>query len=438
MRQGNIAATLGMFVIATAVFAAAPAVALQPLEAFVAAARERNPDALEARANLAQQSAQADVALGSRLPGISARGTYTRNQYQSQITLPGSSTTTLVPFNQWDGSATLTVPLVDLAGFRRVEAATTNVEAATQQLAATRLQVESQTAQDYFQLVADRALIAAAENALEVSRESLRLADARRQAGTATGLDVDRARADVENQVQQLASARLQTSLAARALESTTGIAPDTSAVELVDDLHSEPDLAAFEAGVGQVPSVAAAAGAFSAARQTADAQKLSLLPSLAGSFAERATSAPGFVGHDWTYQAAITASWTFDLTSLANIRSQNAAADAAGARELRARLAARDAVHRQWSTVVAAIARSRSARTGREAAAHAADLARKSYQAGTVTQLELLQTMRDAFSAEVARIQADADLVNARAQLRLAAGHSLLVAEETNSGRYR
>jgi outer membrane protein TolC len=433
-----------MFVIATAVFAAAPAVALQPLEAFVAAARERNPDALEARANLAQQSAQADVALGSRLPGISARGTYTRNQYQSQITLPaqitlpGSSTTTLVPFNQWDGSATLTVPLVDLAGFRRVEAANTNVEAATQQLAATRLQVESQTAQDYFQLVADRALIAAAENALEVSRESLRLADARRQAGTATGLDVDRARADVENQVQQLASARLQTSLAARALESTTGIAPDTSAVELVDDLHSEPDLAAFEAGVGQVPSVAAAAGAFSAARQTADAQKLSLLPSLAGSFAERATSAPGFVGHDWTYQAAITASWTFDLTSLANIRSQNAAADAAGARELRARLLARDGVHRQWNTVVAGIARSRSARVGREAAAHAADLARKSYQAGTVTQLELLQALRDSFSAEVARIQADADLVNARAQLRLAAGHSLLAADETNARRIR
>jgi len=427
-----------MLVIVTAALAAAPAVALQPLDAFIAAARERNPDALEARANLAQQDAQADAALGSRLPGISARATYARNQYQSQIALPGFPTTTLVPFDQWDGSATLTVPLVDLAGFRRVAAAKTNVEAATQQLAATRLQVESQTAQDYFQLVADRALIAAAETALEVSRESLRLAQARRQAGTATGLDVDRARADVEQQVQQLASAILQASLAARALESTTGIAPDTTFVELVDDLHSEPDLAAFEAGLGQVPAVAAAAGASSAARQTADAQKLSLLPSLAGSFAERATNAPGFVTHDWTYQAAVTASWTFDLTSLANIRGQNAAADAAVARELRARLAARDAVHRQWSTVVAAIARSRSARAGREAAAHAADLARKSYQAGTVTQLELLQAMRDAFSAEVARIQADADLVNARAQLRLAAGHSLLAAEETNSGRYR
>ncbi len=87
---------------------------------------------------------------------------------------------------------------------------------------------------------------------------------------------------------------------------------------------------------------------------------------------------------------------------------------------------------------MVAGIARSRSARTGREAAAHAADLARKSYQAGTVTQLELLQALRDSFSAEVARIQADADLVNARAQLRLAAGHSLLAAEETNSGRIR
>jgi len=42
------------------------------------------------------------------------------------------------------------------------------------------------------------------------------------------------------------------------------------------------------------------------------------------------------------------------------------------------------------------------------------------------------LQAQRDAFAAEVARIQADADLVNARAQLRLAAGKSLL---ERNEG---
>ena len=95
-------------------------------------------------------------------------------------------------------------------------------------------------------------------------------------------------------------------------------------------------------------------------------------------------------------------------------------------------RLAARDAIHRQWETVAASIARSRSARAGRVAAAHAAQQAHDRYQVGTITQLDLLQAQRDAFAAEVARIQADADLVNARAQLRLAAGKSLL---ERNEG---
>jgi outer membrane protein TolC len=47
----------------------------------------------------------------------------------------------------------------------------------------------------------------------------------------------------------------------------------------------------------------------------------------------------------------------------------------------------------------------------------------------GTITQLDLLQAQRDAFNAEVSRIQADADLVNARVQLRLSAGQSLVAA---------
>ena len=69
---------------------------------------------------------------------------------------------------------------------------------------------------------------------------------------------------------------------------------------------------------------------------------------------------------------------------------------------------------------------------TSREAAAHASLQARERYRAGTITQLDLLQAQRDAFNAEVSRIQADADLVNARAQLRLSSGHSLLA----DSGR--
>ena len=81
------------------------------------------------------------------------------------------------------------------------------------------------------------------------------------------------------------------------------------------------------------------------------------------------------------------------------------------------------DAVFQAWSAVEANIARSRSARVQAEVSRHAADLAHTRYRNGAATQLELIQADRDAFSAEAARIQADADLLNARVQLRLAAG---------------
>ncbi|TMA45430.1 MAG: TolC family protein, partial [Deltaproteobacteria bacterium] len=418
--------------VAVTLFWSLPSLALQPLDVFVASARERNPDALEAKAGLSQQNAQSDVVLGRVLPGISARGAYTRNQYGTTVDL-GSGPVTVVPDHQWDGSATVTVPLIDAAGWARVAAAKTTADAAGFQLASARLQVEAQVAQNYYQLVADFALVAVSGTALEVSKESLRLAQNRLAAGVAPALEVDRARADVEQQTQQLAAALLQLSLAARALESNSGVFPDLSVpAPLADDLHNEPALASFESELNRLPAVVAASGSTRAAEQDAGAQRFALLPSVAGTFSERGTTAPGFTGHDWTWQAAINFAWSFDLTSIASIRSQDAGADVARARELRVRLAARDAIHRQWETVAASIARSRSARAGRVAAAHAAQQAHDRYQVGTITQLDLLQAQRDAFAAEVARIQADADLVNARAQLRLAAGKSLL---ERNEG---
>ena len=290
-----------------------PSLALQPVEVFIGGARQHNPDALEAQANLSQQSAQADSTLGRVLPRISALGSYTRNQYESVVDVapPGSPTPqpiTLVPSNQWDGSATLRVPLVDLAGFRRVNAARSTSEGAARQLDAARLQVEGQVVQDYYQVVANTALVAASRAALDVSREGLRLADARYQAGTAAALEVDRARADVEQQVQQLASAELQVALSARSLESSSGVKPDLSEpVRLIDDLHPEPDLPVFEKGLADLPAVAAAKANTRAASQQADAQRLALVPTIAGTFTEHGTNASGFTGHHWTYQAALT-----------------------------------------------------------------------------------------------------------------------------------
>jgi len=150
-----------------------PSLALQPLDAFVASARTQNADALEARATADEQRAEADASLGKRLPGVALRGSYARNQYDVTIALPGFAPVTLLPRDQWDGTATLNVPLIDLAAFQRVASARTIAAAGALQIEAVKLAVESQVVQLYFQLVADIALIHASQQAVEVAQASL-------------------------------------------------------------------------------------------------------------------------------------------------------------------------------------------------------------------------------------------------------------------------
>ncbi|HEX9507614.1 MAG TPA: TolC family protein, partial [Myxococcales bacterium] len=136
--RGCLSISLAAAVLATP-FAA---LALQPLEAFIQSSRQHSPDNDEARANLAQQKAQADVALGRVLPGISARGNYQRNQYQSTVSVPidpnaPPQTITITPYDQLFGAASVNVTLVDLASFVRISAARSGAEASAKQAEAT-------------------------------------------------------------------------------------------------------------------------------------------------------------------------------------------------------------------------------------------------------------------------------------------------------------
>ncbi|MCP3065587.1 TolC family protein [Myxococcus sp. K38C18041901] len=412
--------------------------ALQPLAAFVESSRGGSPDNQEARAQAEQQRAQAQVALGGALPGLTARGTYTRNQATAEINLPLDPNgppirAVLTPANQLEALVTLNVPLVDLARFQRIAAARTSARAAEHQARATALQVEADVVQGYYQLVANAALVRASHQALDVARASLTLTQDRQEAGTVSALDVDRARAEVERQVQQLASSELALALSVRALESLSGLAPEldgstgaTVATTLQDDdLQPEPGLETYLPQEPRLPSLAAAHESTRAAEQQARAQRLTLLPSLAGSITERISNAAGFAGNNAAYTASLSLSWALDYTSFANLRSQDAALAVARAREERARRGVLDTVHRAWSQVAANIAKSRSARAQVQASHRAAELALDRYQVGATTQLDLLQAQRDAFTSEVSRIQADAELANARAQLRIAAGQS-------------
>jgi outer membrane protein TolC len=398
---------------------ASPAWALQPLEEFVRGARTHNPGNREAEATQEGAAAQASEALGRALPGVAASAAYTRNQ--REVSFGGL---VVAPRNQRDASITVTVPLVDLARFARISAARRSAQAAEQRRQATALEVEAQVVQGYYQLAANLALVDAARKQLEVVRVNLELTREGLKAGTATTLDVERASAEVERQSQEVTAAELAVALAARALESQTGVRPELGSLPaLADDLHQERPLAEFLGATAATPAVRSAVAAREAAERAATGQRLTLVPTISASATQRFTNATGFTGgYKDVWAATIGAGWAFDFTTVPGIRVAAAEAAAARAREDATRLATADAIHRAWSTIEADLARSRSARAQARVSAHAAEIARARYRSGVASQLDLIQADRDAFAAEAARIQSDADLLNARLQLRLAA----------------
>src|SRR5205085_1597148 len=136
------------------------------------------------------------------------------------------------------------------------------------------------------------------------------------------------------------------------------------------------------------------------------------LLPTLSFSGSERVTNATGFLlGNNAAYTLTLVAAWRLDVPTFATMRAARLQAEVARLREERTRLMAHDQIHEDWQRVRAGIAKGRAARAQSDAATLAARYATERYQNGAGTQLEVVQAQRDAYGAEVARIQADADL---------------------------
>ena len=424
--------TLGALALG-ALLAATPALALQPLSTFVAGARRASTDDRIAALTAVQQDAEALTALGRVLPSTTARGVYTRNEFEAKLSasqlaggassaLPGTALV-IQPANQLDAYFQLDVPIIDVAGWARTAAA----RAARSTAAATILDIEKQVARNYYQLVGAAALGAAAERTLQAAQQNLGLTRERHAGGVATELDVYRAASEVERARQSISDAELTFELSRRALRTLTGIAAEGDTSVTSDDLHEEAPLERWEGPpLEAIPSVAASVEQRRTAESTALAAKLAFLPTVSASAQEHLSNAPGFFGKNALWVLNATATWRLDVTTYGTLRSQDAAAEIAQTREAAARQRALDQVHESWFRVHDGIAKSRAARAEAQAAGAAVSRARDRYQQGAGTQLELVQAERDAFSAEVSRIQADADLSYARAGLRLDAGHTL------------
>jgi outer membrane protein TolC len=411
------------------VFASSKARALQPLDTFLAAARNANQDNREAAATTTQRQAEAAVAKARLYPVFSAAGTYTYNEYEVSLALPSSfggngKPLVIQPRNQVDGTLTISVPVIDVGAWRRLSAASLTAEATQASQRATEQDVETQVFRTYYQLIGQEAVLEAARRTLEVSQKNLALVQDKKASGTASELDVQRGRADIARAEGDVASAELAVVTARRQLATATSIEPEPASGFIDDDLHDEKPLDTWMSDAHNTPRVIFANAARRAADKTAAAAQAAWFPTLSATAQERLTNATSFSGHPAVYLLQASLAWRFDGTLSPTVRAQDAAASASAIRAERAERAAQDAIYQAWHQVRAGIEKSRAARVQIDASQLAAELARDRYTVGAATQLDVVQAQQDAFRAEVARIQADTDLAYARAALRASAGH--------------
>lgn len=405
-----------------------PAFALQPLNEFLAQAESHNFDVREARASAIQREGEAKTALGRILPSFSARGTYTRNQYEVIAAFPtGPAPTdvqriTIQPQDQLDAFLQLDVPIVDIAGYARYKSLASAADAQKAGAEVSLIDARAAVIRTYYQLVGVRALVGSARESVDAAEKNLTAVRDRKQVGLVPELDVERAVANLERSKQDLADADLAVANTARALETLTGLAPSQGGeANLNDDLHDEAPLASWlSKAKSDLPQNRAADELTRAAADGRRAAKLSFLPVLSAQGLERFTNATSFVGRSAYYTLTASLTWRLDYSTFANVSAQTAAADAAQVRAERTARGVQDRVYDAWVRVQAGIAKSRSARAQAKAAQHAAQLAEDRYQSGVSTQLDVVQAQRDAFLAKASMLQADAELVSYRATMRL------------------
>jgi outer membrane protein TolC len=413
-------------VVSFSLVALAPLVAqaTQPLESFLERSKTHAFDARQASATERQRSSEADAALGKLTPAFSARGVYTRNQYEAAVQLPGSPDKIVItPYNQLDAFLQLDVPIIDLANYHRYKAASALAESSTQQKDATTIDVSRSVARAYYQFLGAASLVESARESIKAAEANLKNVDDRRAAGAATDLDHERAAAALSRAEQDLADAELSAALAGRSLETLSGLSPDAAHIFPEDDLHAEGSLNGWLALAGNTPTQRAAQKLNEAAEHNRKAANRALLPTLAASAQERFTNATGFSGHTSAYTLQLILAWRLDYSTWASSDAQSAALEVQRVQVERTQRASEDATFEAFRRVEAGVAKSRAARAQATAAARAASLSADRYAAGVATQLDVTQAQRDSFLASAAKIQADADLAFARASLRLAVG---------------
>jgi outer membrane protein len=395
------------------------------LEDALALARKHSWNLKAGRARVAQAQTNISSAWALLLPNVSAQGRYTRNYAQFEFATGPGQTLLIQPINQLDGIIQFTAPLLVPAAYPGLEAVKGEVAAAESTYHVGENDVLFAVAQSYYAAaIADEVLDRRGSN-IGVARATLANAKTRFSAGTVTKVDVDRAELALVRAEQMEREARHGRNRAYRALGTLIGLDSPFKVNELPTSVPSPPSHDNLDNVLQLRPEFRTIQLQFQAADDHRKAEAWRWSPSVSAFGNARRFNYQNFNRDRYSWAVGVQLEWVIYDGGGRDARRHLAAAQAeeAHARAEALRETVRDDLANNRGLLEtkqhAVDAATRSVALARETI----DLVRTQYEAGTVTQVDLLQAQDGLVGAEETLAQARFDVAVADLSLRKAAG---------------
>jgi outer membrane protein TolC len=394
-------------------------------------ARKRSRSLAVERARLAQAQTNIDQAWAALFPTIAAQGKYTHNDFKDVAVPFGPiDPATMQPTNiviqpqeQLDAAINVSMPLIAPPAYPALDAVKSSVRAAEANFDVSEAQVLFSVAQTYYAAAIADEVIIARRSSVDVARATLENARTRFSAGAVTKVDVDRAELAhmrAEQQQREAQTAREQTYRTLATLiqagapftVTTPPAAPKLDAESLDVALHLRPEFRALEETT-----------------RSAEAQRRAYgwrwAPTVSAFGLARRFNYQNFARNDYTWAVGAQLDWVIYDGGTRDAQRHLAAAQAdeavARAEVLRDNIGD-DLFNGRRSLET----KQRAAETAERSvglARETLDLVRTQYEAGTVTQVDLLQAQDGLVAVQESLAQAHFDVAIADLTLRRTAG---------------
>jgi outer membrane protein TolC len=418
--------------------AASPEPRSLTMDEALAMAKRANKNLVVERARLAQAHTNIEQAWAALFPVVTAQGKFTRNYKNATLnfgalldalgfvpTMPstGGYDVTILKQDQFDANVSATMPLIAPAAYPALDAVKKGYGSSEANYAASEDTILYSVAQTFYAAAVSDEVLVVRQSAIRVAQATLDNAQTRFAAGTVTKVDVDRAELALVRAQQGELDARYGREQSYRAL--ATLIQADGPLKAIPPESLPPPGQTDLDMALHLRPEFRG----LILSEESSDAQRRAYgwkwAPTLSAFAKANIGNYIGFTGDKYAWSVGAQLDWTLFDGGTRDAQRHLAAAQAAQAAAQAVVLtdSIRDDLANNRSLLETRRQGIAAAQRGADLAAETLDLVRSQYEAGTITQVDLLAAQDNLVIAQESLASARFDVAIADLALRRTAG---------------